>query len=193
MKNNRKVIYLSIPISGMPINEVKDKANEYKRTLEVEYLDYDIYTPFDVVGEENKEYGYYMGKDIEFIIQYADLVIFVYDYNESKGCNLEFETAKIYDIPYKILIDEPTLRTENIKVGKKNPEKTFSESEKKDRIIKKLTERCPFVNSSNLFFPASISGDTINVSTPSDPEIELYLDKTIESFIKGDLRFCINE
>lgn len=60
MKNNRKVIYLSIPISGMPVNEVKDKANEYKRTLEVEYLDYDIYTPFDVVNEENKEYGYYM-------------------------------------------------------------------------------------------------------------------------------------
>ena len=189
MKNNRKVIYLSIPISGMPVNEVKDKANEYKRTLEVEYLDYDIYTPFDVVGEENKEYGYYMGKDIEFIIQYADLVIFVYDYNESKGCNLEFETAKIYDIPYKILIDEPTLRTENIKVGKKNTEKTNSESEKRNRIIEYIKKDAAFVCASDILLVNSVQDDVIHVISIMDNDIVISVDTFLDHVISGRYKF----
>lgn len=189
MKNNRKVIYLSIPISGMPINEVKEKANEYKRTLEVEYLDYDIYTPFDVVGEENKEYGYYMGKDIEFIIQYADLVIFVYDYNESKGCNLEFETAKIYDIPYKILIDEPTLRTENIKVGKKNTEKTNSEAEKRNRIIEYIKRDAAFVIASDILLVNSVQDDVIHVISIMDNDIVISVDTFLDHVISGRYKF----
>lgn len=189
MKNNRKVIYLSIPISGMPINEVKDKANEYKRTLEVEYLDYDIYTPFDVVGEENKEYGYYMGKDIEFIIQYADLVIFVYDYNESKGCNLEFETAKIYDIPYKILIDEPTLRTENIKVGKENTEKTNSEAEKRNRIIEYIKRDAAFVCASDILLVNSVQDDVIHVISIMDNDIVISVDTFLDHVISGRYKF----
>ena len=189
MKNNRKVIYLSIPISGMPVNEVKDKANEYKRTLEVEYLDYDIYTPFDVVGEENKEYGYYVGKDIEFIIQYADLVIFVYDYNESKGCNLEFETAKIYDIPYKILIDEPTLRTENIKVGKKNTEKTNSESEKRNRIIEYIKRDAAFVIASDILLVNSVQDDVIHVISIMDNDIVISVDTFLDKVISGRYKF----
>ena len=189
MKNNRKVIYLSIPISGMPINEVKDKANEYKRTLEVEYLDYDIYTPFDVVNEENKEYGYYMGKDIEFIIQYADMVIFVYDYNESKGCNLEFETAKIYDIPYKILIDEPTLRTENIKVGKKNTEKTNSEAEKRNRIIEYIKKDAAFVCVSDVLLVNSVQDDVIHVISIMDHDIVISVDTFLDHVIAGRYKF----
>lgn len=189
MKNNRKVIYLSIPISGMPINEVKDKANEYKRTLEVEYLDYDIYTPFDVVGEGNKEYGYCMGKDIEFILQYADLVIFVYDYNESKGCNLEFETAKIYDIPYKILIDEPTLRTENIKVGKKNTEKTNSEAEKKNRIIEYIKRDAAFVCASDILLVNSVQDDVIHVISIMDNDIVISVDTFLDHVISGRYKF----
>lgn len=189
MKNNSKVIYLSIPISGMPINEVKDKANEYKRTLEVEYLDYDIYTPFDVVGEENKEYGYYMGKDIEFIIQYADLVIFVYDYNESKGCNLEFETAKIYNIPYKILIDEPTLRTENISVGKKNTGKTNSEAEKRNRIIEYIKRDAAFVCTSDVLLVNSIQDDVIHVISIMDNDIVISVDTFLDHVISGRYKF----
>lgn len=189
MKNNRKVIYLSIPISGMPVNEVKDKANEYKRTLEVEYLDYDIYTPFDVVGEEDKEYGYYMGKDIEFIIQYADMVIFVYDYNESKGCNLEFETAKIYDIPYKILIDEPTLRTENISVGKKNTEKTNSEAEKRNRIIEYIKKDAAFVCASDILLVNSVQDDVIHVISIMDHDIVISVDTFLDHVIAGRYKF----
>ena len=189
MKNNRKVIYLSIPISGMPVNEVKDKANEYKRILEVEYLDYDIYTPFDVVGEENKEYGYYMGKDIEFILQYADLVIFVYDYNESKGCNLEFETAKIYNIPYKILIDEPTLRTENIKVGKKNTEKTNSEAEKRNRIIEYIKRDAAFVCASDILLVNSVQDDVIHVISIMDNDIVISVDTFLDHVISGRYKF----
>lgn len=189
MKNNRKVIYLSIPISGMPVNEVKDKANEYKRTLEVEYLDYDIYTPFDVVNEENKEYGYYMGKDIEFIIQYADMVIFVYDYNESKGCNLEFETVKIYNIPYKILIDEPTLRTENISIGKKNTEKTNSEAEKRNRIIEYIKKDAAFVCASDVLLVNSVQDDVIHVISIMDNDIVISVDTFLDHVIAGRYKF----
>ena len=189
MKNNRKVIYLSIPISGMPVNEVKDKANEYKRTLEVEYLDYDIYTPFDVVNEENKEYGYYMGKDIEFIIQHADIVIFVYDYNESKGCNLEFETAKIYNIPYKILIAEPTLRTENISVGKKHTGKTNSEAEKRNRIIEYIKKDAAFVCASDILLVNSVQDDVIHVISIMDHDIVISVDTFLDHVIAGRYKF----
>lgn len=86
-------IYVSLPITGIPIEEAKQKADSVKRKLSE--LGHNVVTPFDVCPEENKPYSYYMGKDIETIID-SDAIFLCDDWIESKGCMLEYYAARIY-------------------------------------------------------------------------------------------------
>ena len=88
----RKRIYISIPISGHDLEEVKAKARKAK--IRVSHL-YDVITPFDVCSEPDKPYSYYMGKDIEALLE-CDAIYLCEGWQNSKGCMAEFEVARIY-------------------------------------------------------------------------------------------------
>ena len=88
----RKRVYISIPISGHDLEEVKEKARKAK--IWVSHL-YDAITPFDVCPEPDKPYSYYMGKDIEALLE-CDAIFLCEGWQNSKGCMAEFEVARIY-------------------------------------------------------------------------------------------------
>lgn len=88
-------LYISIPISGRPLPDAKYQANLIKTKLEAH--GHECITPFDVCPEPDKTYAYYMGKDIEALID-DDVggVVFGTGFHNSKGCRLEHEAARIY-------------------------------------------------------------------------------------------------
>ena len=98
----RKRIYISIPISGHDLEEVKAKARNIREWvlwdefgIEMWSHRQDVITPFDVCPEPDKPYSYYMGKDIEALLE-CDTVYFCKGFQNSKGCMAEFEIARIY-------------------------------------------------------------------------------------------------
>lgn len=99
-----KRIYVSLPISGYDLEERKKYANDAKflvaRLLQEDALDQykqfqNTITPFDVCPEKDKSYSYYMGKDIEALLE-CDAVYMCKGWQKSKGCMAEFAVAKIY-------------------------------------------------------------------------------------------------
>lgn len=98
----RKRIYISIPISGHDIEEVKAKARVVRVRLLYDVFGLkkgchrpDVITPFDVCPEPDKPYSYYMGKDIEALLE-CDAIYLCEEWQNSKGCMAEFEVARIY-------------------------------------------------------------------------------------------------
>ena len=93
----RKRIYISIPISGHDLTEVKEDAEYKQNTLYWAYKpnEWEIITPFDVCPEPDKPYSYYMGKDIEALLE-CDAIYMCEGWQNSKGCMAEFEVAIIY-------------------------------------------------------------------------------------------------
>ena len=99
----RKRIYISIPISGHDIEEVKGKAIDIIERLLWDVFELkkgrhrpDVITPFDVCPEPDKSYSYYMGKDIEALLE-CDAIYLCEGWQNSKGCMAEFEVARIYN------------------------------------------------------------------------------------------------
>lgn len=93
MKAKRKV-YISIPISGHDIEDVKKRAEEVKKRISSSSIE--AITPFDVCDEEGKPYSYYMGKDIEALIG-CDGIYVCDGWHSSKGCQAEVHVAVVYD------------------------------------------------------------------------------------------------
>ena len=98
----RKRIYISIPISGHDLEEVKEKARNIREWVLWDVFELkkgrnrpDIITPFDVCHEPDKPYSYYMGKDIEALLE-CDAIFLCEGWQNSKGCMAEFEVARIY-------------------------------------------------------------------------------------------------
>ena len=95
-------IYISIPISGHDIEEVKAKAIDISERLLWDVFELkkgrnrpDVITPFDVCPEPGKPYSYYMGKDIEALLE-CDAIYLCEGWQNSKGYMAEFEVARIY-------------------------------------------------------------------------------------------------
>ena len=98
----RKRIYISIPISGHDLEKVKEKARNISERLLWDVFELkkgqhrpDVITPFDVCPEPDKPYSYYMGKDIEALLE-CDAIYLCEGWQNSKGCMAEFEVARIY-------------------------------------------------------------------------------------------------
>lgn len=87
-------VYISLPISGFPLPVVKERAEFYKKGLQSS--GYDVITPFDVCAEPNKTYAYYMGKDIEALIE-CDAIFLAPGWHGSRGCTAEYEVAKVFN------------------------------------------------------------------------------------------------
>ena len=98
----RKRIYISIPISGHDLKEVKAKARNIREWVLWDEFGFekgwhrpDVIIPFDVCPEPDKPYSYYMGKDIEALLE-CDAIYLCEGWQNSKGCMAEFEVARIY-------------------------------------------------------------------------------------------------
>lgn len=104
----KPVIYISIPISGRNLEHVMCRCKELKDRFKTKHNI--IATPFDLVTDEdgiyNKPYGVYMGADIQFIIDEADIVIFDKGYSDSRGCLLEYRCAELYNKTIMLIDDE---------------------------------------------------------------------------------------
>lgn len=88
-------LYISIPISGRPLQEAKNQADGIKAALTPH--GHGCITPFDVCPDADKTYAYYMGRDIEAILSdEVDGVVFGDGFGNSKGCLLEYAAALIY-------------------------------------------------------------------------------------------------
>lgn len=96
-----KRVYLSLPISGYDIEERKAYAAKRKQDLLTIYkhiqegIEYEIVTPFEVCPDTDKSYSYYMGRDIEALLN-CDEIFMCQGWEDSKGCQLEIQAAKIY-------------------------------------------------------------------------------------------------
>lgn len=88
-----KKVYISIPISGKDINQVKLYLDLVKNGIKSSGSD--PITPFDVSPYSNASYAEHMGKDIQALLE-CDAVFFCRGWQNSKGCQAEFEVAKIY-------------------------------------------------------------------------------------------------
>lgn len=93
LRERKKKIYISLPISGLPLSEVVMEAEHYKEIWKGK--GYEVVTPFDLSPESDKPYSYHMGKDIEGLLE-CDAVYFAEGWNDSRGCNLERAAAEIY-------------------------------------------------------------------------------------------------
>lgn len=90
---NKKKLYISLPISGLPLESVAIEAERYKEIFE--RSGYDVITLFDVCPESDKSYSFYMGKDIEALLD-CDAIYLAPGWANSKGCTAEYEVARIY-------------------------------------------------------------------------------------------------
>lgn len=94
----KKKIYISIPITGHKIEEVKNKLESVRETLKTQYGEdkVELITPFDVGKNTfDKPYEYYLSRDLEVILK-CDAVFFCKGWETSKGCRLEMSAVEIY-------------------------------------------------------------------------------------------------
>lgn len=91
-----KRYYISLPISGYDLAERKQCAICAEKQIADRYpKPLQVITPFTVCPEADKPYSYYMGKDVEALLE-CDAVFFCKGWQNSKGCMAEFAVARIY-------------------------------------------------------------------------------------------------
>ena len=92
-------IFLSQPMTGRTNEQIKTERQElvdYYTSLGHEVID----TVFDFSNVDTKHIGvYYMGYSIVAMAD-ADLVVFMNGWQDSRGCKLEMELAKQYEVPF---------------------------------------------------------------------------------------------
>lgn len=94
-------IYISLPISGLPIDDVRENAKQAKELLES--AGYEAITPFDIVEwdrihplmSDEQKYAHCMGKDIEALMM-CDAIYVCNGWENSKGCTAEVLVAETY-------------------------------------------------------------------------------------------------
>ena len=86
-------VYISLPITGHPIDEVRKKADLAKQQLSD--MGHEPVSPLDVSPNPDAPYHEHIGRDIAALLQ-CEAVIFLDGYISSKGCQLEMEAAEIY-------------------------------------------------------------------------------------------------
>lgn len=109
MSEKKGKFYLSLPITGRELKDVKVYAKRIKKVWEAK--GYEVVTPFEVVETRGFDgikvgqmvYAYCMGKCVEALMM-CDGIIMCKDWFYSKGCRLEYNVAEIYGL--KVMVDE---------------------------------------------------------------------------------------
>lgn len=107
-----RTCYICLPIAGRE-EDIFERAERAKQ--EIIILGYEPVSPLDLnkIGEEElKDHtvlaktAWYMGRDIQTIIEHCDAIYCCEGWEYSKGCNVERECAKqysreiLYQVPY---------------------------------------------------------------------------------------------
>ncbi len=87
---DRQKIYISLPISGLPLNSVREKADLIKARLSRQ--GYNPVSPFDVYAGKNPTYEDYICCDLRAMLD-CDAIIFCHGWQLSNGCNIEHDVA----------------------------------------------------------------------------------------------------
>lgn len=90
--NMKKKVYISLAITG---HENLAKLRAEVRQKELRQKGFDAITPFDISPDPNASYAEHLGKDIQALLE-CDAIYFCRGWQDSKGCQAEYEVAKIY-------------------------------------------------------------------------------------------------
>ena len=93
---NGKTVFISLPITGNE-NEARESVMNVKDFLRKHYPDCTAFSSFDVAPMENMPTSYYMGRDVEQLIE-SDVILQMPGYLGSKGCKVENYVADVYQI-----------------------------------------------------------------------------------------------
>lgn len=88
--------FISIPITGQE-ETARNICAETKRRLSEKYPHIHFVTPFEVNMKKDMPDSYYMGRDIEALMN-CDAIISMEGWQKSKGCQVERFTANIYGL-----------------------------------------------------------------------------------------------
>lgn len=91
----RPRVYISLPITDRE-EEARKECKETKEWLEKRFPEAEFISPFEVTTEREMPYSYYMGRDVEALLE-CESVIFLDGWKVSKGCRSEHYLAEIYD------------------------------------------------------------------------------------------------
>lgn len=83
-------IYISIPISGFPLTEVREHADLVKARISRD--GHNPVSPFDIYAGRDPEYEDYICADLRAMLS-CDAVYFCEGWEQSCGCNIEHDVA----------------------------------------------------------------------------------------------------
>lgn len=94
-------VYISIPISGLPYQEQRDKADRTKAALS--RAGYEPLNPFEVYAGENPEYADYLCSDLRALMD-CEAIYLCAGWQYSRGCRIERFVAQ--ECGLKILYED---------------------------------------------------------------------------------------
>ena len=86
-------VYISLPITGHPLEEVHVRADYAKKHLRGH--GHEPVSPLDVSPDPDAPYHEHIGRDIAALLT-CDAALFLDGWNKSNGCLLEYFAAIIY-------------------------------------------------------------------------------------------------
>ena len=91
----RKKCYISLPIEGRDIDEVKKEIEKYKTSLR--RRGYSPVSPFDREVDFNATHEQHMREDFKLLLD-CDVILMTYNWEHSVGCRAELNVALACDI-----------------------------------------------------------------------------------------------
>lgn len=91
-----KKCFLSLPITNREVEAI-ELCDKIKAYFEKYFPTCTLYVPFDVAPKKDMPTSYYMGKDVEQLME-CDIMIQSDDWEDSKGCTVENCVADVYNI-----------------------------------------------------------------------------------------------
>lgn len=89
-KNNKKCVYISLPISGYDLEERKETALKAEITLRGR--GYDVFNPLGNNWENGLSTHEYMKRDLKALLE-CDVILFLDGWCRSAGCKCELDVA----------------------------------------------------------------------------------------------------
>lgn len=86
-------IYISIPISGHPLEEVRERADHIKMALS--RGGHEVVSPLDIYAGQNPTYADYICYDLRAMLD-CDAVFFCDGWDRSCGCRIEHYVARLF-------------------------------------------------------------------------------------------------
>ncbi len=85
-------IYISTPMKGIDPKTISRRIKTAEE--EIRKRGHESVSPVDICPE-NLSYGQCMGRDIEFLIDHCEGILFTEDYRFSQGCMIELYVAGV--------------------------------------------------------------------------------------------------